>query len=138
MSQQRLSWSFAFWLGCFAVLMMHLGPLVSGVQGVWAVQEKTSFVQPLHAGHESADSGHEAHHVLMGHRPNPFLPEWVNNLKMCGYCELLTLSPALLLALVFALALLAARPLSIVWVVADVYASCLRPHAAPRAPPAFA
>lgn len=74
----------------------------------------------------------------MGHRPNPFLPEWVNNLKMCGYCELLTLSPALLLALVFALALLAARPLSIVWVVADVYASCLRPHAAPRAPPAFA
>lgn len=137
---ERLFFHPAFWLGCFAVLMMHLGPLISGVQGVSAMQDVSFLEQPLHAEHGAvtAASGHDAdHHALMGHRPNPFLPDWVNNLKMCGYCELLTLSPALILALVFALALLAARPLSIAWAVAEVYASRFWHHAAPRAPPVF-
>lgn len=95
---------------------------------------------PLHAEHGAvtAASGHDAdHHALMGHRPNPFLPDWVNNLKMCGYCELLTLSPALILALLavlFAPPLLPAAPPYRV----TVYFAVLRSHAAPRAPPCLA
>lgn len=135
----------AFWLGCFAMLMMHLGPLVSGVQGVLAEQEPVSFTQIISPGDAQAvdDNSHAAHshaehHALMGHMINPHLPDWVNNLKMCGYCELLTLSPALVLALFLALAMVAPRPFSIFWTVLDVYSPRLQAHAAPRAPPFFA
>lgn len=138
----------AFWLGCFAVLMMHLGPLVSGVQGILSPEKP--FLQQMvaqhgnGAGHDhAAGSGlavqheHHDHHALMGHRVNPHLPGWVNNLKMCGYCELLTLSPALMLALILlVLASPQQRPLP--RYLAAVHAAVLRLHASPRAPPFLA
>ena len=62
---------------------------------------------PAACGLGMAGGEHAAHHEMMGHKINPYLPDWVNNLKMCGYCELLTLSPALILAL---LAVLLHRP----------------------------
>lgn len=136
----------AFWLGCFAVLMMHLGPLISGVQGVRAPQSPVFLSAPvsapdtdrrMHAGH-AEHAEHAQHHALMGHRPNPHLPEWVNNLKMCGYCELLTLSPALMLVMLFALLLPPARH---VWLPAyrpGVVTAVLQWHAPPRAPPVVA
>lgn len=98
----------AFWFGCFAVLMMHLGPLVSGVQGVLSPEKP--FLQQIAVQHEhDAEAAihvhmeHDNHHALMGHRMNPHLPDWVNNLKMCGYCELMILSPILILAVLFIL-----------------------------------
>lgn len=132
----------AFWLGCFAVLMMHLGPLISGAQGVMQPakpfqQAVVSFAPQQHAGLGMAGGEHAVHHEMMGHKPNPYLPDWVNNLKMCGYCELLTLSPALILALLavlFAPPLLPAAPPYRV----TVYFAVLRSHAAPRAPPCLA
>lgn len=136
----------AFWLGCFAVLMMHLGPLISGVQAVmqptgpsgqtaWMMSD-ASHQEEAHVV-DSDQHAHADHHELMGHMPNPFLPEWVNNLEMCGYCELLTLSPVLMLMLLWLLlappkACLVRRHLSC------IYAAILRLHASPRAPPIFA
>ncbi len=142
MPQLRLSRRIAFWLGCFAMLMMQLGPVISGVQAVMAGSALQTDMQPYlleEQGVKLADARQDHadhdHHALMGHTPNPHLPDWANNLKMCGYCELLTLSPALLLALVFALPLLAARLLSVTWKAPDIPSPRLRLHAAPRAPP---
>lgn len=126
----RRSFSLAFWCGCFAVLMMLGGPIISGAQGVLKQTGHSSLV------HVHQDE-HAEHHAMPGHIPNPHLPQWVNNLLMCGYCELLTLSPALMLALLFVLALTPSRVVVITWLVLDVFAPRLRPYAAPRAPPAF-
>ncbi|MGI6409529.1 MAG: DUF2946 domain-containing protein [Thiopseudomonas sp.] len=132
----------AFWLGCFAVLMMHLGPLISGAQGVMQPakpfqQGVVSLVPHPHGEMDMAGRVHADHHEMMGHKTNPHLPDWVNNLKMCGYCELLTLSPALMLALLVVLLapplLPAARPYRV-----TVHFTVLRSHAAPRAPPCLA
>lgn len=138
MPDSRVPLPLAFWLGFFALLMMHLGPLISGAQGVMDAPQVPIFSQSQHAEHSMAEHDGADHHAAMGHQTNPYLPEWVNNLQMCGYCELLTFTPALILALVFALALPAARVQSIGRVVAAVYASCLQSHATPRAPPVFA
>lgn len=135
----------AFWLGCFAVLMMHLGPLISGVQGI--MQPADPFGQAAwvtsdtaHPDMHAVDSdqhAHADHHEMMGHMPNPFLPEWVNNLKMCGYCDLLTLSPVLMLVLLW---LLLAPPKAspVRRYLPCIYTAILRLHASPRAPPLFA
>lgn len=125
----------AFWLGCFAMLMMQLGPVLSGAQSVMAVGGAESVQLASALSHDHAD---HKQHALMGHFFNPQLPDWVNNLQMCGYCDLLTLSPALLLALVLALGLRTLRPPAIVWRQLIVYALRLWSSSAPRAPPAFA
>lgn len=131
----------AFWLSCFAVLMMQLGPLISGAQGLWA-QENAHTQPALH--HHSEQAVHDAHaehsmaqHAMMGHISNPALPQWVNNLKMCGYCDLLTFSPALVMQLVFTLPCSVDQPISIEWVTQEVHPPCLQVHAPPRAPPYF-
>lgn len=138
----RFFFSLAYRLGCFALLMMLVGPIISGAQGVVAGQAAghTAHTQHSHDAHadQQDEHSHALHHALMGHIPNPYVPQWVNDLMMCGYCELMTLSPALLLALMFALAVLASRPASIFWAVAEVFSSCLQLHAAPRAPPLVA
>lgn len=125
----------AFWLGCFAMLMMQLGPVLSGAQSVMAVGGPESVQLASAADHDHAD---HKQHALMGHFYNPQLPDWVNNLQMCGYCDLLTLSPALLLALVLALGLRALRLPAIVWRQLVVYVFRLWTSSAPRAPPIFA
>ncbi len=135
----------AFWLSCFAVLMMHLGPLISGAQGLLS-QENVHEQQLAELSHHAtahhqqhADVGHDMdHHALMGHMSNPSLPQWVNDLMMCGYCDLLTFSPGVVLQLVFALPPRAAQPAVIELVSLDVYQPCLQAHAAPRAPPRYA
>lgn len=118
------------------MLMMQLGPILSGAQSVMAVGDDFAAVQIEH-GLEHAHADHKQH-ALMGHFFNPQLPDWVNNLQMCGYCDLLTLSPALLLALVLALGLRALRSPAVVWRQLIVYAPRLWSSSAPRAPPVFA
>lgn len=138
---RRLFFHIAFWLGCFAVLMMHLGPLISGAQGIMVPVKP--YQQQLMQEHRaeplilSADAEHADHHAMMGHKPNQKLPDWVNNLNMCGYCELLTLSPALMLALLCALFMPpVARPVRCY--TATFHTETLQSHACPRAPPLFA
>lgn len=126
----------AFWLSCFAVLMMHLGPVVSGVQNLWtpAIEHE---LQLGHAQHEVAHHpSHAEHdqHALMGHFSNPALPQWVNDLLMCGYCELLTFTPGVVLQLIFSLPSKVPQPVFRL-AFEDVYQPCLQAHAAPRAPP---
>lgn len=77
-------------LGLFAMLMMHVGPLYSALQ-----LSKT----PVPAAHpQNGSSGadltvpHDGHH-----RATSGQPQWLDVLEMCGYCELLTLSPPLTL-----------------------------------------
>lgn len=77
-------------LGLFAMLMMHVGPLYSAFQLGKA---------PMHAAHPhngGSDSELAAPHD--GHHREPSgQPHWLDALEMCGYCELLTLSPPLTL-----------------------------------------
>lgn len=113
--------SVAIWLGLFAMLMIHIGPLISGAQAL-----AQSDAQPLqsaavamqsqshaHADNHAAEplpllsveaSEHAEHgvdyHAMMGHHSAPAgAPQWLVNLAMCGYCDLLTVSPPLILAL---------------------------------------
>ncbi len=130
-----------FWLACFAVLMMHLGPLISGVQNVLSMEQDICFADELlseavcQPKAASFASGEHAAHAMHGHMEDKHLPEWVSKLKMCGYCELLTLNPALVLMLIFALGIIAVCLFTVFWTQADIHYSCLRLYAAPRAPP---
>lgn len=84
----------ALWLGFFAMLMIHVGPLYSASQlGVAQPAAAVSFAYPHH------------HHEAQGHSPAAHTtshsdrqPTWLASLELCGYCELLTLSPPLVLA----------------------------------------
>lgn len=82
--RKRLSIS-SIWLGLFAMLMIHVGPLYSALQMVEASAQ-------LHGEHhhESVNSG-------PGHHGGPAAnePAWMAALALCGYCELLTLNPPL-------------------------------------------
>ena len=81
----------SIWLGLFAMLMIHVGPLYSALQ---MAQAQPHAEHHQHAHHSTPVSAH-AHHG----KPSAGEPEWLAALEMCGYCELLTLSPALILAL---------------------------------------
>ncbi|MCL7462470.1 DUF2946 domain-containing protein [Pseudomonas sp. NW5] len=77
----------AAWLGLFAVLMAFAGPLYSQLRALdGAALADVIDLQALHCSDEalSAESGP---------------PEWVQCLAQCGYCTLLSASPALLPAL---------------------------------------
>nr|WP_275589564.1 DUF2946 domain-containing protein [Pseudomonas sp. KSR10] len=81
------------WLGLFAMLMIHVGPLYS------ASRLTSSIAAPI------AQSSHHAH-AQAGHQPqraNAAEPAWLSALDLCGYCELLTLSPALVLTVQMAM-----------------------------------
>lgn len=112
------------WLGLFAMLMIHLGPLISATQELLlhepaSMQAGSAAVatdaQSEQYGIElkvmaSVESEYAAqamdHHALMGHHSVPAgAPQWLANLAMCGYCDLLTISPPLLLAVLLALAI---------------------------------
>lgn len=83
----------ALWLGLFAMLMIHVGPLYSALQLTPSVATPTA--EPLHHAH--AQSAHQ------GQRANATEPAWLSALDLCGYCELLTLSPPLVLAVQLAM-----------------------------------
>ncbi|MBA1278079.1 DUF2946 domain-containing protein [Pseudomonas sp. MTM4] len=94
-TRKRLSTS-SIWLGLFAMLMIHVGPLYS------AIQTAQTAAAPIgehhqHAGHESSPA-HGHHRQALGTEP-----AWLAALELCGYCELLTLNPPLTLALDLAL-----------------------------------
>ena len=126
--RQRRNHLMAIWLGLFAMLMIHVGPLISGAQALMRVDTLSldAATDPAmqHDQHDhtallahdlalspagvSSHAEHAEHavdyHALIGHQSAPEgTPQWLANLKMCGYCELLALSPLLLLALVLAL-----------------------------------
>ena len=125
MIRQRRNHLMAILLGLFAMLMIHVGPLISGTQALMLVDALSfgaateSAVHHDHAAllaHDltqstastSSDAEHAEHavdyHALMGHQSAPDgVPQWLANLEMCGYCELLALSPPLTLVLVLAL-----------------------------------
>ena len=113
---QRRSYLAAVGLGLFAMLMIHFGPLLSGWQALAAAHSSPpahSLPAALHHAdhdhdHDSGAVEHAVHtvdyHALMGHHSVPVAaPEWLAALEMCGYCDLLTVSPALVLALLLAL-----------------------------------
>lgn len=118
----RRSFSLALGLSYFALLMIFAGPLISSAQKLLADPN-----QP--ADHE--------HHATLGHTPNPLYPDWVNELSMCGYCDLLALSPAVIFFTLVVLVFIPKQPASLRWFVAEVWLVILQPHAAPRAPPTF-
>ena len=104
MRKRRLTSS--IWLGLFAMLMIHVGPLYSALQ--MAQADAAPPLQQYSAGHSdhqshaqrghSADShsprpSHQSHH-----RTSPGQPDWLVALEMCGYCELLTINPPLTVA----------------------------------------
>ena len=133
MIKQRRKDCMAIWLGLFAMLMIHVGPLISGTQALVASHDAVSIESHLYERATSAttlllltsDTEHHQHsamlidedanphaqteqtrdfHALMGHQPAPAgAPQWLTNLEMCGYCDLLTVSPPLVLALLLAL-----------------------------------
>src|SRR5690554_2482142 len=76
----------SIWLGLFAMLMIHVGPLYSALQ--------LTQTSDLHEHHAAPASAH-AHHG----QPSVDQPAWLAALEMCGYCELLTLNPPLILSL---------------------------------------
>lgn len=81
----------SIWLGLFAMLMIHVGPLYSALQ---MAQAQPHAEHHQHAHHSTPASAH-AHHG----KPSAGEPEWLAALEMCGYCELLTLNPPLILSL---------------------------------------
>ncbi len=134
MIKQRCNHGIATWLGLFAMLMIHVGPLISGTQALSSLDSDTDLTEqhlyeratpataflPLasdtkhhqHAAmlvdentHSQAQADKNSdYHALMGHQPAPAgTPQWLANLEMCGYCDLLTVSPPLVLALLLAL-----------------------------------
>lgn len=134
MIKQGRNHGIAIWLGLFAMLMIHVGPLISGTQALIVIDEKAVHTEsPLYERATSAimhlplasNTEHHQHavmlvdesthsqaqadknsdyHALMGHQPAPAgAPQWLTNLEMCGYCDLLTVSPPLVLALLLAL-----------------------------------
>lgn len=126
MIRQRRHHLIAIWLGLFAMLMIHVGPLISGAQALLvadAVGQSTvasvmhhddiTHHSVEHAVAESSEVKHTDHavdyHALMGHHSAPVgAPEWLAALEMCGYCDLLTVSPPLVLVLLLALPVLPA------------------------------
>lgn len=103
--RRRQYTSTGIWLGLFAMLMIHVGPLFSALQAAAAPTAPLAMVAP-HDAHAHHD--HHAHDALadaerhgghgMHHRSLPGEPAWLAALEMCGYCELLTLNPPLNLA----------------------------------------
>jgi len=82
----------SIWIGLFAMLMIHVGPLYSAVQAA----QPTPAIIGAHDGH--AHLGEPLHHSLSSDGP-----AWLSALKSCGYCDLLTLNPPLVLSVDLAL-----------------------------------
>lgn len=107
----------AFWLGLIAVVLMHVGPLISGALAGTVTSANLSDVQwvqvleqDLHCtevvpGASSSLSSEVDYHALMGHSTAQTGLDWLDELLLlCGYCELLTLNPLLIIALCLVLA----------------------------------
>lgn len=80
------------WLGLFAMLMIHVGPLYSALQLMPPDASTAEHPPGMHA-----QSGHHGQHIRGAE------PAWLTALDLCGYCELLTLSPPLVLVVIVAM-----------------------------------
>ena len=87
--RKRLS-TLSIWLGLFAMLMVHVGPLYSALQ----MAQVSAAPSPVHAEHNGISAAPDHHH-----QASTSAPAWVAALELCGYCELLTLNPPLALTL---------------------------------------
>lgn len=88
----------SIWLGLFAMLMIHVGPLYSAMQATQATATSMERHAQHADHHEHSPSAHGHHKMPTGQEP-----AWLVALEMCGYCELLTLNPPLTLSLDLAL-----------------------------------
>ncbi|WP_336512609.1 DUF2946 domain-containing protein [Stutzerimonas stutzeri] len=129
MTRKGLSTS-SIWLGLFAMLMIHVGPLYSALQATAAQTSNASAHVHLHDEPGQAASTAMDHHGGRGIGG----PAWLSALKFCGYCELLTLNPPLTLSLQLALPLL--RPVPVHALPAKPLPPTRRSSSGyPRAPP---
>ena len=94
--RKRLTTS-SIWLGLFAMLMIHVGPLYSAVQLAQAPAHQHG--EPHSQAHHPSDSQAHGHHGKAAAGE----PAWLAALELCGYCELLTLNPPLSLSLTLVL-----------------------------------
>lgn len=90
MTRKRYS-TMSIWLGLFAMLMIHVGPLYSAVQAAQAAEVAQVSEHHHHTEHESSAHGHHG-------RARAGEPAWLTALELCGYCELLTVNPPLSLS----------------------------------------
>ena len=93
-TRKRLS-TMSIWLGLFAMLMIHAGPLFSAIQAAQA-----GVQHHHHAEHQPSAHDLGQRHHAQGHHGQPRTgePAWLTALELCGYCELLTVNPPLSLA----------------------------------------
>lgn len=89
-TRKRLS-TISIWLGLFAMLMIHVGPLFSAFQ--LSEASAASVEHAEHAEHAQPRSAH-GHHQ----QGSTGEPAWLAALDLCGYCELLTVNPPLALS----------------------------------------
>ena len=77
------------------MLMIHVGPLYSASQlGTVQSDAAAPVAHPHHYHHEAQGQPPTAHSTSRSESQ----PAWLASLDLCGYCELLTLSPPLVLA----------------------------------------
>lgn len=123
------------WLGFFAMLMIHVGPLYSALQSfqsaVIEMQAHQQHQADPHAGHDDAAAAHAHHAQASGNEP-----VWVAALDLCGYCELLTLSPPLTVSVEQALPWYATRHF-LALPEQPLLQPLRRSSGHPRAPPVF-
>jgi len=76
------------------MLMIHVGPLYSASQLKAAQPDAAAPIAHQHHHHDAKG------HPSSVHSPSrsDSQPAWLASLDLCGYCELLTLSPPLVLA----------------------------------------
>ncbi|CAM5473473.1 DUF2946 domain-containing protein [Pseudomonas stutzeri] len=102
MTRKGLS-TLSIWLGLFAMLMIHVGPLYSALQV--SPPEPAVMGEHHHAAHEHAEEGAPVKAVAHHRALVSDGPAWLTALELCGYCELLTLNPPLTLSVDLALPL---------------------------------
>ncbi|WP_090275076.1 DUF2946 domain-containing protein [Halopseudomonas litoralis] len=83
----------SIWLGLFAMLMIHVGPLYSALQMEPAAVDASSEPHQ-HLADGPAPAAQDHHDQASAGEP-----AWLSALELCGYCELLTLNPPLILSL---------------------------------------
>ncbi len=82
----------SIWLGLFAMLMIHAGPLYSA----WQMERLPAQPEAhLQHGQGATDASAQPHHGMLSTDE----PAWLAALALCGYCDLLTLNPPLNLSL---------------------------------------
>lgn len=122
MTRKGLS-TMSYWLGLFAMLIIHVGPVYSAFQAAEA---------SLHSNNTGLESSAHGHHGSA----KAASPAWLSGLELCGYCELLAANPPLSLRV--QLVLVRHEPFYLQAIPAQPLPSTVRrSNASPRAPPSL-